>query len=78
MCMLERKKLNQEQQVHFRVASFDMESSSYEKFVHCLRRHSKESGEMAKLPRSMLLEMQKGLAKTERDEDFDLDYTLMH
>ncbi|KAG6873597.1 hypothetical protein C0995_013970 [Termitomyces sp. Mi166 len=77
MCILEQKKLDKEKRAQFLVASFDLDGSPLLKYSHCLQRHPKESEEMAKLPRSMLLEMQKGLARTNHDEDFELDYILI-
>ncbi|KAH0586791.1 hypothetical protein H2248_005642 [Termitomyces sp. 'cryptogamus'] len=77
MCILERKKLDRAKQLRFPVAHFDVDVSNLDRYTHCLHRHPKESEEMAKLPRSMLIEMRKGLARTDRDDDFELDYTLI-
>ncbi|KAG6816198.1 hypothetical protein H0H87_007829 [Tephrocybe sp. NHM501043] len=75
MCILKRNKLPKDKQSAFHVASYHTDTLNLDLHLHCVDEHFNESIDIARLPRSTLQEMAKGFAKTDRDEDFEIDYT---
>ncbi|KAG6914166.1 hypothetical protein DXG01_001964 [Tephrocybe rancida] len=75
MCILERSKLPKDKQGEFPVASYDTDTLGMNLTMHCLAKHMRESLDLAKLPQSVLSEMVEGFSRTEREEDFHIDYT---
>ncbi|KAG6821464.1 hypothetical protein H0H93_010188 [Arthromyces matolae] len=74
VCILKQDKIWKETRRDSVVSSFHVDTPVFELHNHSLGYHMDEMMELLKLPQSTLLEMKEGLARTERDEDFDLSY----